>query len=252
MRQVSKARPAADRGQGNNAVRCGATPQRAGVVASAARKWKWNLLFAIGQKQKKKKGTDTAGAATAKTKTLRHACTESRSAESSKQCRRTVTADDFHKAIGNWQFAIRWHTSLHVPIVAVVSAGEICCPARLPADDLAILTAAAANEAPTPSPEARSSRRRLLSGTAQGLRQVQQLAAIADCCSRAHQSGPRAREAALGLGACPALTNPPPCTVSSQPSNCAYCGLPCSLRSSWYESESELKGTYGQERRRHK
>ncbi|PMD15383.1 hypothetical protein NA56DRAFT_709804 [Hyaloscypha hepaticicola] len=36
------------------------------------------------------------------------------------------------------------------------------------------------------------------------------LAAIADCCRRAHQSGPRAREAALGLGACPALTRPPP------------------------------------------
>jgi hypothetical protein len=123
----------------------------------------------------------------------------------------------FHKAIGNTPYAGR--LSLHVPIVAVVSASEICCPERLPAGDLAILTGAAANEAPSPSPEARSGRRRLVSGTAQ----CPTLAAIADCYSRAHQSGPRAREAALGLGACPALTRPPPCTVSSQPSTCAYC-----------------------------
>ena len=217
---------------------------RTGVVASAARKMENGIFFlpAARSKKKKKRAPTPMEQRLRKPKpcvTLAPNRVQPNRANNVnvKALRQTT----FHKAIGNWQYAGR--LSLHVPIVAVVSASEICCPERLPAGDLAILTGAAANEAPTPSPEARSGRRRLVSGTAQ----CPALAAIADCYSRAHQSGTRAREAALDLGACPALTRPPPCTVSRIEPTIKLCllrfaVLPVRMRA--------LR--YGQERRRRK
>jgi hypothetical protein len=201
-------------GQGN--ARCCSTSQPDRCSRLCRQKnGEWNLLFASGQKQKKKKRAPTPTE-----QRLRKPKPCVTLAPNRVQPNRANNVNVRHcgRRLSIRQVAI---LRMHVPIVAVVSASEICCPERLPAGDLAILTGAAANEAPTPSPEARSGRRRLVSGTAQ----CPALAAIADCYSRAHQSGPRAREATLGLGACPALTRPPPRTVSSQPSNCAYCDL---------------------------